>query len=152
MSTDYRIGLMIGAILAGFVLLRVATRPSLNPWPYPVPTTQDLTSAAESPRPVSGEFTHNPEQMRQSRPSDINDLLSSLDRPAVSRSPDLTVREESPSDPTTRIHIVRSGETLSSIAQEYYGSSNAWPRILEANKAIKDANKIALGTKLVIPE
>jgi nucleoid-associated protein YgaU len=52
----------------------------------------------------------------------------------------------------TRFHIVRPGETLSAIAQQYYGSSNTWRKILDANKTLKDANKIAPGTKLIIPE
>jgi nucleoid-associated protein YgaU len=69
-----------------------------------------------------------------------------------SGSPNLTSREKTEPSKTTRFHVVRQGETLSAIAQQYYGSTNNWRKILAANeKTIKDANKIAPGTKLIIP-
>lgn len=52
-----------------------------------------------------------------------------------------------------RSHIVSKGETLSDISYRYYGSANKWRKILSANRdAIKDANKLTPGTKLIIPE
>jgi nucleoid-associated protein YgaU len=66
---------------------------------------------------------------------------------------DSTVFEKDQPIKTTKFHIVRQGESLSMIAQQYYGSPNNWRKILTANeKAIKDANKIVPGTKLIIPE
>jgi len=54
---------------------------------------------------------------------------------------------------TARIHIVNRGETLSSIAYQYYGSSNKWPRIFDANRSrIKEPDKIREGIRLIIPE
>jgi len=68
-------------------------------------------------------------------------------------SPNLPGRQKTAPAKATRFHVVRQGETLSAIAQQYYGSSNDWRKILTANeKTIKDANKIAPGTKLIIPE
>lgn len=47
---------------------------------------------------------------------------------------------------------IRSGHTLRNIALEYYGHKSFWVYIYEENKAvIKNANNIALGTKLIIP-
>ncbi len=67
--------------------------------------------------------------------------------------PDLTAHEMSEPIKTTRFHIVRKGETLSAIAQQYYGSSDRWRKIVTANqKAIKDPNRISPGTKLTIPD
>ena len=66
-------------------------------------------------------------------------------------TPKPAARERRAAAQTARFHVVQSGETLSAIAEQYYGSSNAWRKILEANKALKDANKIAPGTKLIIP-
>lgn len=67
--------------------------------------------------------------------------------------PDLTIYETAEPIKTTRFHIVRKGESLSSIAGQYYGSSNQWPKIVAANqKTIKNPNKIAPGTKLIIPD
>jgi len=66
---------------------------------------------------------------------------------------DLTIYETQEPIKTTRFHIVRKGENLSSIAQQYYGSSNQWRKIVTANaKTIKDPAKISPGTKLIIPD
>jgi nucleoid-associated protein YgaU len=50
-------------------------------------------------------------------------------------------------------HVVASGESLSVIAQNYYGSANDWPRIYQANKALIGDNpdRIRVGQKLKIP-
>lgn len=54
---------------------------------------------------------------------------------------------------TQRFHIVRKDQTLSAISRIYYGSSNQWQKIVNANRdIIKDANKIQPGTKLIIPD
>lgn len=47
---------------------------------------------------------------------------------------------------------IRSGHTLRNIALGYYGHKSFWVYIYEENKSvIKNANNIALGTKLIIP-
>jgi nucleoid-associated protein YgaU len=52
----------------------------------------------------------------------------------------------------TQWHEVKSGETLSKLAQQYYGDASLYPKIFEANKdALKDPNKIRVGQKLRIP-
>ncbi len=52
----------------------------------------------------------------------------------------------------TQWHEVQSGETLSKIAQRYYGDASLYPKIFEANKDIlKDPDKIRVGQKLRIP-
>lgn len=51
-----------------------------------------------------------------------------------------------------RTHTVVRGETLSSIAQRYYGSSSAWRFLFEANKTIvPNPNTLSVGTELSIP-
>ena len=45
-----------------------------------------------------------------------------------------------------------SGDTLSAIAQRYYGKASAYPKIFEANReVIKDPDKIYVGQKIRIP-
>jgi len=76
-------------------------------------------------------------------------------RPQTTASglPDQTIYEQSEKIKTTRFHIVRRGETLSAIARQHYGAPENWRKILAANqKVIKDPDKIAPGTKLIIPE
>ena len=52
-----------------------------------------------------------------------------------------------------RIHIVVSGDTLSALAQKYYGKAGLYMKIFEANRDIlKDPNLIKVGQKLRIPK
>lgn len=49
-------------------------------------------------------------------------------------------------------YIIKSGDTLSAIAQHYYKDANKYPKIFEANReVIKDANLIFPGQKIRIP-
>ncbi len=49
-------------------------------------------------------------------------------------------------------YTVKSGDTLSKIAQQYYGSPNAYMAIFEANRdQLKDPNMIRAGQVLKIP-
>lgn len=54
--------------------------------------------------------------------------------------------EESP----RRGYEVKEGDTLSQIAQKFYGNWHSWPVLVEANR-LKDGNDIALGKNLWIP-
>lgn len=52
----------------------------------------------------------------------------------------------------TRFHEVKSGESLSKIAKEYYGDAMKYPVIFEANKPmLSDPDKIYPGQMLRIP-
>lgn len=51
-----------------------------------------------------------------------------------------------------RTHIVVRGDTLSSIAQQYYGSSSGWRFLYEANRtAVPNPNQLTVGMELTIP-
>jgi nucleoid-associated protein YgaU len=55
-------------------------------------------------------------------------------------------------NPYTQTHVVQSGDSLSKIAQKYYGDPSMYTQIFEANRDIlKDPNKIFPGQKLKIP-
>jgi nucleoid-associated protein YgaU len=51
-------------------------------------------------------------------------------------------------------HVVRSGETLSSIAKSYYGDERLWSAIYEANRSTigADAGTLKVGMTLVMPD
>lgn len=57
-----------------------------------------------------------------------------------------------PAAPTGRQHTVARGDTLFSLAQQYYGNRSRWRDIYEANRnQLPDANSLKLGMQLVIP-
>jgi nucleoid-associated protein YgaU len=54
---------------------------------------------------------------------------------------------------TLRIYIVEKGDNLSTISKKFYGNTNSWKRIFDANRdQIHDADLIQPGWKLRIPE
>lgn len=54
---------------------------------------------------------------------------------------------------SNKIHKIKSGETLFSIAKHYYNNGARWKKIYEANKSvIKNSNVIPVGKEIVIPE
>ena len=56
------------------------------------------------------------------------------------------------SEPEAQYYTVKSGDTLSKIAEEFYGDKMLYPQIFEANRdQLKDPNKIKVGQKLRIP-
>lgn len=79
-------------------------------------------------------------------------------QPEKNTAPDLSAPEqthtlESNAEGVVKIHIVEEGQTLSGIAYKYYGSSNKWRKILDANRSrLKDANTLVPGMRLTIPE
>lgn len=51
------------------------------------------------------------------------------------------------------IHTVQSGETLSSIAKQYYGDANQYNVIFEANThKLSSPDAISVGQELTIPK
>jgi hypothetical protein len=53
---------------------------------------------------------------------------------------------------STRTHVVRSGDTLWKLAQEYLGDGRRWREILELNAGtVRTADALAIGTTLRIP-
>ncbi|MBI1336827.1 MAG: LysM peptidoglycan-binding domain-containing protein [Phycisphaera sp.] len=57
------------------------------------------------------------------------------------------------SDDQVVIYSVRSGDTLSTIAKQYYGNTAEWSRIYQANRSQIGSNpdRLSAGMKLVIP-
>ena len=56
-----------------------------------------------------------------------------------------------PAAAAPRTYTVAEGDSLSSIAKEYYASANGWPAILQANPFVTDPNTLYVGTVLTIP-
>ncbi len=61
-----------------------------------------------------------------------------------------TVNQPEPN--VRRDYTIKSGDSLSKIAREFYGDANDWQKIYQANKdTIKDPNLIHPGQKIIIP-
>ena len=49
-------------------------------------------------------------------------------------------------------HTIKAGDTLSKLAEQYYGSAGKWEKIYEANReSIKNPNYVFIGQKITIP-
>jgi len=161
---DFKIGLISGLVLAVLALIWVATRPSLSTHarmsgPSTPSVREDSPSPAFRPQPVDNNTPSptqpEPEPEEPLPPGLIAAEPSERPAPAPVRAeePESASFEREEKITTTRFHIVRKGENLSTISQQYYDSPNQWSKILEANKDIlKDPNKIAPGMKLIIPD
>ena len=54
--------------------------------------------------------------------------------------------------PTAQKYTVKSGDSLSKIAKQFYGDANQYMRIFDANKdKLSDPNNIDVGQELTIP-
>ncbi|ODS54858.1 MAG: peptidoglycan-binding protein [Acidobacteria bacterium SCN 69-37] len=65
---------------------------------------------------------------------------------------DLTIDSSLPTPPRAQAYTVKSGDTLSKIAKEFYGDATKYPKIFEANRdQLSDPDKIKVGQVLQIP-
>jgi nucleoid-associated protein YgaU len=53
---------------------------------------------------------------------------------------------------TVRRHAVVEGDTLTGVAQRYYGDASLWPLIWEHNEGLANPDLIYPGTVLEIPD
>jgi NitT/TauT family transport system substrate-binding protein len=76
-------------------------------------------------------------------------------QPAAPEQPQLAPSTASPVNPATtsaQQYVVKGGDTLSKIAQQFYNSMSKWEKIYEANRdQVKNPNYIYIGMKLTIP-
>jgi nucleoid-associated protein YgaU len=170
MGKDFKIGLMSGVVLGFIALIWVATRPSqspqarlLGPSTATSPeegTSQAVPSSPQEPAPMeSRTASAPPSEPTTAQPETAEELFRPEQLPVTrgtaarpSEAPNAPPEDSQEPITTTRFHIVQRGETLSGIAQQYYGSASQWRTILEANQdTIKDPDRISPGTKLIIP-
>ncbi len=117
--------------------------------------------AAESVEPApTGRLAMAPARVETPMPMpDRAETPRLRDDPAESATPDPAPpapepEPVSPPAPKRPVHIVAKGETLTTIARQYYGADGArlWRRIWEANKdRLADPHRLDLGQSLVIP-
>ena len=72
----------------------------------------------------------------------------------VVRGPTPAPAVQPPADASRPVYVVKQGDTLSSIAHQFYGKDwpKLWQQIVDANKnTLKDPKRLLVGQKLVIP-
>ena len=85
------------------------------------------------------------------RPGAIDTTALAAPPPEALPAAGASTSSEKPAS-AARSHVVQPGDTLSRIAQRYYGNGRRWSDILAANKAvIPNSDRLAIGTTLVIP-
>lgn len=129
MRNDLKKGMITGAVISIIAALVVSIWPSRKPH---TSSLQDYSSSSPVEPSVKTEISSTP---------------ATLPKSAV--EPDTAKAVQ----PSQIIHVVSEGQTLSSIAYDYYGDTTEWRKILDANYDIlPDQNKLRPGMKLVIPK
>jgi len=60
--------------------------------------------------------------------------------------------QPAPAMSSRHIYTVKAGDSLSKIAQHFYGNASDYMRIFDANKdKLRDPNRVEIGQQLVIP-
>ena len=142
MHRDLKMGLVSGMVVVIAATLYLATRPSLSSKHL----RRRSISADSQPLDQGAAAANSPDP-------------TVVDSPAAGSPPkdpntfDWTIYEQEEKIKNERFHILRKNETLSDVAQQYYGSAAKWPKIYNANRStIKNPNKLRPGTKIIIPE
>ena len=170
MPRDFKIGVIVGLIMVVGIIVWLSTQDSLSLEARRAQKHQMLLQEQMRDKTKAGQATpghaksKNPSgplqntspihlASAQSDPSPESAMFSteqqSAPLPQESKQPDV----ERQKIKTTKFHIVRSGETLSKISQQYYNTVQNWKKIQDANPdVIKDPNKLLPGMKLTIPD
>jgi nucleoid-associated protein YgaU len=161
MQRDFKIGMLLGIVLIIIGPFWLIFRSRLIPQ---TGITNPSASLRACPEPVEGiefknvgspqtnpDLPYSPPKAVLSKQIRDNKQLSTINY--QTKRADLTAYNQSQFVNTPKIHVVSKGETLSTISAKYYGSTNKWLKIFEANRSLlKDANKLRPGIKLIIPE
>src|SRR5271165_5417414 len=80
------------------------------------------------------------------------DAIKKVDPSFSDLSADISVDSSLPAPVATKAYTVKGGDTLSKIAQQFYGSAGEYMKIFNANKdKLTDPNQIQVGQELTIP-
>ena len=84
--------------------------------------------------------------------NEVWSAIKAVDSSYGDLSCDISVDSSIPAPAEAQKYTVKSGDSLSKIAKQFYGDANQYMRIFEANKdQLNDPNKIDVGQELTIP-
>jgi LysM repeat protein len=82
--------------------------------------------------------------------NEVWEKIKAVDAVHADIAADITINSSLPVP--AKIYEVKSGDTLSKIAKQYYGDAKQYQKIFDANKdQLSDPDKIKVGQKLRIP-
>jgi nucleoid-associated protein YgaU len=91
-------------------------------------------------------------QEAQRRNPNLGEASYAIERIQAQLQPPPATAEPEPAPPAEQTYSVESGDTLSAIAERFYGDANEWPRIFDANRdQLDNPDLIQPGQVLCIP-
>ncbi len=156
---EHKVTIVIGVVLIALLAIFVAKkRSSLEPEPYGVrPVSEGESDSIEDI--LSDTYLAEEEHVASAKEDEISVSIGRGDgvvEPViVSVAPDdeeviePVSREQESEEHTT--YVVKKGDTLSAIAQRFYGDASRWRLIAKAND-LSDPNTMRVGMELIIPQ
>ena len=160
MRTDVKIGMVVGVFVVLAAIVWLASRN-----PDVTPTVQKIVNQEKTPAttpPPAQPATQQPPKIKVLKPVEVPKVTETTQAPPVPETPAVKEFQEPPQpapqpapEPEIRqprYHTVLKGDTLSIIAESYYGHSKHWKVIQQANKElVLNPNYLEVGWKLRIP-
>lgn len=116
------------------------------------------TDAAEAPvqtevaPAVKAESKEAPAEEKKAEVKADDAKAESKEAPAEEKKAVTADKKEAPKADKTGAEVtVKAGDTIGGIAKEFYGNAKYAEVILKANPQVKDAKRLKIGTKLIIP-
>jgi len=152
MRTDMKIGVIIGVVVVLALTVMLVNRTDQTGIPEPeitVPQTATVTEPIEITAEPTAEPPQEPVmQVKKPSPAPSSDLIPAVKEFTKSASPVVVETEIRPE----RYHTVVKGDSLSEIAEIYYGQGKHWKIIYRANRnLIQNPDYLGIGWKLRIP-
>ena len=164
MRSEIKLGLVLGIVLVVGVILYVrkdeTAEQTVPDVPVVVLQQEDTETAPKQIDPVEEiptEPTPKPIVTKQPEPTEQPTPEPVKVTPVIEPEPEPKVTEEPvvPIETGPKYHIVKKGDSLSSISESYYGNGKYWRDIFNANRTPKgpmqNANTLQVGWKLRIP-
>ena len=96
--------------------------------------------------------THFGDQLKLADPAE-SDVVAEIDIREAQTQAAAAGAADAPASKPAVTYTVKSGDTLSKISREHYGSANEFMRIFYANRdKLSDPDKIRVGQQLTIPD
>jgi NitT/TauT family transport system substrate-binding protein len=118
------------------------------------PPSASATAVAKAPKaePAAPVVAKAPAAETKSRPAASEEKMQPVARQTTIVTAKATAPAIKPDKAGSQHHVVKAGDTLSRLSQQFYETPYKWEKIYEANKdQVKNPHYIYIGMKLVIP-